>query len=88
MFGWDSVDAGGGWLIFALPPTEMGVHPHDGPMHQISMMCDDLEATMARATALGSRVLMEIQELPDTRIAVVTDPEGNPVGLCADLVKR
>ena len=44
----------------------------------------DLEATMARATALGSRVLMEIQELPDTRIAVVTDPEGRAVGLCAD----
>ncbi|MGH0031273.1 MAG: VOC family protein [Myxococcota bacterium] len=45
---------------------------------------DDLEATMARATALGSRVLMEIQELADVRIAVVTDPEGRAVGLCAD----
>lgn len=44
----------------------------------------DLEATMARATALGSGVLMEIQELPDVRVAVVTDPEGRPVGLCAD----
>ena len=44
----------------------------------------DLERTMARATALGSRVLMEIQELRDRRIAVVTDPEGRPVGLCAD----
>lgn len=48
----------------------------------------DLEASMARATALGSRVLLEIQELPDTRIAVVTDPEGNPVGLCADPLAR
>ena len=46
----------------------------------------DLEAAMARATALGSSVLLEIQELPDTRIAVVTDPEGHPVGLCADPV--
>lgn len=44
----------------------------------------DLEAAMARATALGSSVLMEIQELPDVRVAVVTDPEGRPVGLCAD----
>ena len=44
----------------------------------------DLEATIAQATALGSSVLLEIQELPDTRVAVVTDPEGNPVGLCAD----
>jgi predicted enzyme related to lactoylglutathione lyase len=41
-----------------------------------------LEMAMARATALGSDVLLEIQELPDVRIAVVTDPEGHPVGLC------
>jgi hypothetical protein len=41
-----------------------------------------LELAMARATALGSRVLLEIQELSDVRIAVVTDPEGHPVGLC------
>jgi len=41
-----------------------------------------LELAMARATALGSSVLLEIQELPDVRIAVVTDPEGHPVGLC------
>lgn len=46
----------------------------------------DLERAMAEATALGSQVLMEIEELPDTRIAVVTDPEGRPVGLCADPV--
>ena len=46
----------------------------------------DLEAAMAQATALGSSVLLEIQELPDTRVAVVTDPEGNAVGLCADRV--
>ena len=44
----------------------------------------DLERKMAEATALGSQVLLEIEELPDrTRIAVVTDPEGRPVGLCS-----
>ena len=44
----------------------------------------DLERKMAEATALGSQVLMEIEELPDrTRIAVVTDPEGRPLGLCS-----
>ena len=46
----------------------------------------DLEQAMEKATALGSTVLLEIQEMPDTRIAVVTDPEGNPLGLCADPV--
>lgn len=47
VFGWDHVDAGEGWLIFRLPPAEMGVHPADGPAHAISLMCDDLEATIA-----------------------------------------
>ena len=44
----------------------------------------DLEAAVARAEALGSSVRVPITNLPDTRIAVVTDPEGNAVGLCAD----
>lgn len=44
----------------------------------------DLEGAVAKAQSLGSSVLLPVQELPETRIAVVTDPEGNPVGLCAD----
>jgi len=53
VFGWDHVDAGGGWLIFGLPPTEMGVHPSEGAAHQISVMCDDLDDTMADLSARG-----------------------------------
>ena len=53
VFGFDHVDAGDGWLIFALPPAEVGVHPHDGPLHAISMMCDDLESTMAELREKG-----------------------------------
>ncbi len=49
-----SVDAGGGWLIFALPPAELGVHPTDGdPAHELYLMCDDIEATVAELTAKG-----------------------------------
>jgi hypothetical protein len=34
-----NVDAGGGWLVFALPPAELGIHPHDGdPHHQLYLM--------------------------------------------------
>jgi predicted enzyme related to lactoylglutathione lyase len=44
----------------------------------------NLEAALLKAGDLGSQLVMPIQELPDTRIAVVTDPEGNLVGLCAD----
>jgi hypothetical protein len=42
-----------GWLIFALPPAEMGVHPGDKPSHEISLMCDDLEATIVELRAKG-----------------------------------
>lgn len=53
VFGWEHVDAGGGWLIFALPAAEMGVHPGDASSHQVSLMCDDLTATMAELRAKG-----------------------------------
>ena len=50
----DSVDAGGGWLIFALPPAELGVHPTDGePKHELYLMCDDIEAALAELQAKG-----------------------------------
>jgi hypothetical protein len=52
-FGWDSVDAHDGWLIFALPPAELGVHPADAPAHQLSFMCDDIEATMTELAGKG-----------------------------------
>jgi catechol 2,3-dioxygenase-like lactoylglutathione lyase family enzyme len=53
VFGWEHVDAGGGWLIFALPPAEMGVHPGDAPAHAVSFMCDDVNETMADLQAKG-----------------------------------
>lgn len=53
-FGFKSVDAHGGWLIFALPPAEVAVHPQDGPIrHQMSLMCDDIVATVAELRAKG-----------------------------------
>jgi catechol 2,3-dioxygenase-like lactoylglutathione lyase family enzyme len=53
VFGWPHVDAGGGWLIFALPPAEMGVHPGEEAHHEISFLCDDIEATVAELQAKG-----------------------------------
>ena len=50
----DSVDAGGGWLIFALPPAELGIHPTEGePLHELYLMCDDIDATVARLEERG-----------------------------------
>ena len=65
VFGWKHVDAGGGWLIFALPPAEIGVHPAEGPTfesgarHQISFMCDDIVKTIAELKAKGVDVVGE-----------------------------
>src|SRR5712671_6793347 len=40
-----SVDAGHGWLIFALPPAEVAVHPSDeNDVHELFLMCDDVQA--------------------------------------------
>jgi len=53
VFGWEHVDAHDGWLIFALPPAELGVHPSDMPTHELSLMCDDLDATVAELKTKG-----------------------------------
>jgi catechol 2,3-dioxygenase-like lactoylglutathione lyase family enzyme len=48
------VDAGHGWLIFKLPPAEMAVHPSDeNDRHELYLMCDDLDAEMARLKQAG-----------------------------------
>jgi catechol 2,3-dioxygenase-like lactoylglutathione lyase family enzyme len=53
VLGFPSVDAGGGWLIFAVPPSEVAFHPADGnSKHELYLMCDDVEAEKAR---LGKR---------------------------------
>ena len=62
----------------------IGQSPEAGGWATFYTKVPDLEASLAQAQKLGSRVRVPITELPDTRIAVVTDPEGNAVGLCAD----
>jgi hypothetical protein len=42
-----NIDAGGGWLIFALPPAELAVHPSNVPSHEICLLCADIEVTLA-----------------------------------------
>lgn len=45
---YESVDAGHGWLIFALPPSEVAVHPSDeNDVHELFLMCDDVHAFIA-----------------------------------------
>jgi predicted enzyme related to lactoylglutathione lyase len=68
VFGWSLVDEGGGWLIFALPPAELGVHPAEGPTyeggtrHQLSLMCDHLGPTIEKLRAKGLEVRGEPED--------------------------
>ena len=67
-FGWKHVDAGGGWLIFRLPPAEIGVHPAEGSdddapgLHQFSLMCDDINKTIDELCAKGVKVVGEPED--------------------------
>jgi hypothetical protein len=68
VFGWRHVEAGEGWLIFALPPAELGVHPAEGPTyasgvrHQFTLMCDDIQATILELRAKGIEVKGEPED--------------------------
>jgi hypothetical protein len=54
LLGTGHVDAGGGWLIVALPPAEIAVHPTDGaPKQELHLMCDDIDKTVSDLTARG-----------------------------------
>jgi predicted enzyme related to lactoylglutathione lyase len=61
VLGWPHVDAHGGWLIFKTGPSELGVHPTSGDAawsadqhHEITLMCDDIEQTVADLSARGA----------------------------------
>jgi catechol 2,3-dioxygenase-like lactoylglutathione lyase family enzyme len=70
-----SVDAGGGWLVFALPPAEVAVHAADRPSHELYLMCDDLTATMTRLADAGA-TFGPIQEARWGRLTTMTIPGG------------
>jgi catechol 2,3-dioxygenase-like lactoylglutathione lyase family enzyme len=56
VLGFSSVDAGGGWLIFAAPPAEVAVHPAESNgRHEIYLMCDDIDAEIRWLSAKGIR---------------------------------
>jgi predicted enzyme related to lactoylglutathione lyase len=78
----DSVDSGGGWLIFALPPAEVAVHPSDenGP-HQLYLLCDDLEATAKKLERKGVKLRRPFDEQRWGRVTAITLPGGGELGI-------
>jgi predicted enzyme related to lactoylglutathione lyase len=80
--GLASVDAGGGWPIFALPPAELGVHPTDrDPSVELYLQCDDLEATIRELGARGVTFTGPAAERSWGRVTYLEVPGGGKIGL-------
>ena len=79
--GFKSVDAGRGWLIFALPLAEAAIHPSDGhAAHELYFMCDDLKVEIATLEKKGAKC-SGIQEARWGSITRLQLPGGSEVGL-------
>ena len=78
VLGMPSVDAGAGWLIFALPPAELAVHPVEGESrHELYLMCDNIHSTLAELTAKGVEVAQDVSDQGWGRLAAIRLPDGS-----------
>jgi catechol 2,3-dioxygenase-like lactoylglutathione lyase family enzyme len=81
VLGFSSVDAGHGWLIFALPPAEVAVHPAEtNGKHELYFMCDDLKAEMSALKEKGV-ISSDVEEARWGSITRIRLPGGGEVGL-------
>ena len=77
-----SVDAGGGWPIYAAPPTELAVHPtEDEASRELYLMCDDVEATIAELAEHGIATAAPIQDRGWGLLTSIVLPGGEQIGL-------
>ena len=75
------VDAGGGWLIYALPPAEIAVHPSESnDVHSLYLMCDDIAAFRAAVAKMGA-ACTEVHEERWGSLVQVTLPGGGTLGV-------
>jgi predicted enzyme related to lactoylglutathione lyase len=86
VLGWDSVDAGDGWLIFGLPPAELAFHPgpgwgHQTSQHELFLMCHDIERTVAELKARGVVFVAEIKDQGYGLMARFQIPGAGEIGL-------
>jgi catechol 2,3-dioxygenase-like lactoylglutathione lyase family enzyme len=81
ILGFPAVDAGRGWLIFSAPPTELAIHPaEDREFHELYLMCDNIDATVAELNGKGVST-SAIQEQPWGRVSQITLPSGDELGI-------
>jgi catechol 2,3-dioxygenase-like lactoylglutathione lyase family enzyme len=86
VLGLEGVDAGDGWLIFALPPGEVAVHPGSGwgrgsGQHALFLMCHEIEATVEDLKAKGAEFSSPIEDQGWGRIAQLKVPGAGEIGL-------
>jgi predicted enzyme related to lactoylglutathione lyase len=82
VLGFASVDAGQGWLIFALPPAELGIHPAEGESrYQLYLMCDDVEATVEELKGKGVQIAQPIRDEGWGLVTAIEMPGGGQLGL-------
>src|SRR3954453_13307956 len=80
VLGLASVDAGRGWLIFALPPAELAVHPGE-PRHPLYLMCDDIQATVAELAAKGAETTGPVTDQGWGLLTAIKVPGAGELGL-------
>ena len=83
VLGLSSVDAGHGWLIFALPPAEVAVHPSEGAgRHELYLMCEDIRATVDELrTKDDVQISRPITEERWGLVTAIRLPDGGELGL-------
>jgi hypothetical protein len=82
VLGTRTVDAGGGWLIFALPPSEIAVHPTDGtPRADLYLMCQDIEKTILELREKGVTFTKPVRDESWGRVTAIALPDGGELGL-------
>lgn len=84
VLGLDSVDAGGGWLIFRSPPAELAVHPTEpttSGRHELYLMCDDVHATIEELRGKGVELDGEVSDQGWGLLTSVPVPGAGTIGL-------
>jgi catechol 2,3-dioxygenase-like lactoylglutathione lyase family enzyme len=77
-----SVDAGGGWLIFALPPAELAAHPAEEDGHQeLYLMCDDVHATVEELKSKGVEFSGSVSDEGFGLMTAIRLPGGGELGI-------
>jgi catechol 2,3-dioxygenase-like lactoylglutathione lyase family enzyme len=82
VLGFPAVDAGGGWLIFALPHAELAAHPaEEGGRHELYLMCDDIQATVADLRSKGVELTGRVSDEGWGLVTAIALPGGGEIGL-------